>query len=177
MATVKSPFETATILGPEDVKRVKHLKHDDLVAYAGSLDIAALTEVALRLHVVTKWLNGVLIALTVVLIGLTGALVYAAYPPPGPHESAYHQGGAVTLTLAALSIGRCLGILSALLGALGSGFLFKGSFAFESLPVYMDGKSAGDLVQRNKRRQQLQRTGLIFLLLGFLMGAAGLVIE
>ena len=58
------------------VKRIKAMKHDDLVANAQSEDFAVVVEASLRLHRATKVLNGVLIFLTIVLVGLTGVLVY-----------------------------------------------------------------------------------------------------
>jgi hypothetical protein len=66
-------------LTPEQVKRIKAMKHDDLVANTQGPDFAAVVvEATLRLHRATKFLNGVLILLSVVLVGLTAALVYYA---------------------------------------------------------------------------------------------------
>lgn len=65
-------------LTPEQVKRIKAMKHDDLVSNAQSEDLGVVVEVGLRLHEVTKLLNGVLIFLTVVLLLLTATLVYYA---------------------------------------------------------------------------------------------------
>jgi hypothetical protein len=65
-------------LTPEQVKRIKAMKHDDLVANAQSEDLAVVVEASLRLHCATKVLNGVIIALTIVLVALTAALVYYA---------------------------------------------------------------------------------------------------
>ena len=62
----------------DQVKRIKAMKRDDLISNAQSQDLAVVVEVGLRLHNVTKVLNGVLIALTLVLIALTGALVHFA---------------------------------------------------------------------------------------------------
>ncbi len=62
----------------DEVKRIKAMKRDDLISNAQSQDLAVVVEVGLRLHNVTKVLNGVLIALTLVLIALTGALVHFA---------------------------------------------------------------------------------------------------
>ena len=62
----------------EEVKSIKAMKRDELLKNAGSLDFAVVVEAALRLQRVTKCLNWVLIGLTVVLIFLTGALVYYA---------------------------------------------------------------------------------------------------
>jgi len=60
----------------DQVKRIKAMKHDDLIANAQSEDLAVIVEASLRLHSATKVLNGVLIFLTIVLVALTGALVY-----------------------------------------------------------------------------------------------------
>ncbi len=59
-------------LTEEQVKRIKAMGHDDLVAHAQSEDFAVLVETSLRLHRATKYLNTVLIL-------LTGALVYLTY--------------------------------------------------------------------------------------------------
>jgi hypothetical protein len=55
-------------LSREQVQRIKEMKHDDLVANAGSDDMAVFVEVALRLHRATIWLNGALILLTLALV-------------------------------------------------------------------------------------------------------------
>ena len=65
-------------LAPEQVKRIKAMNHDDLVANAQTEDLAVLVETSLRLHRTTKCLNVVLIFLTGVLVLLTLALVYFA---------------------------------------------------------------------------------------------------
>jgi hypothetical protein len=65
-------------LKADEVKRIKAMRHDELLENAQSQDFAVVVEAALRLHRVTKCLNWVLIGLTVVLIFLTGALVYYA---------------------------------------------------------------------------------------------------
>ena len=62
----------------DEVKRIRAMKHQDLVANAQSEDLAVLVEASLRLHNATKFLNGVLILLTIVLVALTAALVYYA---------------------------------------------------------------------------------------------------
>jgi hypothetical protein len=62
----------------DQVKRIKAMKHDDLIANAQSEDLAVVVEASLRLHRTTKVLNVVLIILTIVLVALTGALVYYA---------------------------------------------------------------------------------------------------
>ena len=62
----------------DQVKRIKAMKHDDLIANAQSEDLAVIVEASLRLDRTTKRLNRVLIFLTFVLVALTGALVYFA---------------------------------------------------------------------------------------------------
>jgi hypothetical protein len=66
-------------LTAEQVKRIKAMKHDDLVANAQTEDLAVVVEASLRLHYTTKVLNGVLIFLTIVLVVLTSVLVHYAY--------------------------------------------------------------------------------------------------
>lgn len=62
----------------DQVKRIKAMRHDDLVANAHSEDLAVVVEASLRLHRTTIFLNGVLIVLTAVLVVLTCALVHYA---------------------------------------------------------------------------------------------------
>jgi hypothetical protein len=62
----------------DQVKRIKAMKHDDLVANAQTEDLAVVVEASLRLHWTTKILNIVLIFLTGALVCLTCALVYYA---------------------------------------------------------------------------------------------------
>lgn len=65
-------------LTSNQVKRIKAMKHDDLIANAQSEDLAVVVEASLRLHRATKVLNGVLIVLTLALVVLTFFLVYYA---------------------------------------------------------------------------------------------------
>jgi preprotein translocase subunit SecG len=65
-------------LPSDQVKRIKAMNHDDLVANAGSQDFAVVVEASLRLDRTTKFLTGVLVALTIVLVLFTAALVYYA---------------------------------------------------------------------------------------------------
>jgi len=62
-------------LKPEQVQRIKRMKHGELVANAQSEDLAVVVEASLRLHRATIILNGILIFLTAALVGLTYALV------------------------------------------------------------------------------------------------------
>jgi len=59
----------------DQVKRIKAMKHDDLVANAQTEDLAVVVEASLRLHRATIFLNTVLIFLTGALVGLTYALL------------------------------------------------------------------------------------------------------
>lgn len=63
-------------LTDEHVKRIRAMKHHELVANAQSQDMAVVVEASLRLHRATWFLNGVLIFLTLALVGLTAVLVY-----------------------------------------------------------------------------------------------------
>jgi hypothetical protein len=65
-------------LTDDQVKRVRAMKHHELVASAETQDLAVVVEASLRLHRATVFLNVILIALTIVLILLTAALVYTA---------------------------------------------------------------------------------------------------
>jgi hypothetical protein len=63
-------------LTDDQVKRVRAMKHHELVANAETQDMAVVVEASLRLHRATVFLNAILIVLTIVLILLTAALVY-----------------------------------------------------------------------------------------------------
>jgi hypothetical protein len=65
-------------LTPDQVKRIKAMKRDELVANAQSEDLAVVVEASLRLHRATVFLNWVLIFLGIVTAALTAALVYFA---------------------------------------------------------------------------------------------------
>jgi hypothetical protein len=58
-----------------EISRIKKMKHDELLRNALSSDMGVLVEVSHRLHRATLWLNGMLVFLTLVLIGLTVELV------------------------------------------------------------------------------------------------------
>ena len=62
-----------------------------------------------------------------------------------------------------------LNILSAIGGMIRTALLYAGSFAYEAPAVYMNQQMVDDMLARNKRRQTLQRTGLVFLFAGFLL--------
>ncbi len=72
--------------------------------------------------------------------------------------------GAHTMNLVTL-----LNVLAASNGMIGSILLYKGSFSFEAPAVYADEKFLNDMAKRNKRRQLIQRAGMIFLFIGFLL--------
>jgi hypothetical protein len=65
-------------LTPDQVRRIKAMNHDDLVANAQTEDLAVVVEASLRLHRATVFLNGVLIFLGAVSAFLAFALVYFA---------------------------------------------------------------------------------------------------
>jgi hypothetical protein len=55
---------------------------------------------------------------------------------------------------------QIVGLLSAVSGAVGTLFLFFGSFAYEQLSPYTNPEIIRDMAKRNKRRQLRQRIGL-----------------
>ena len=65
-------------LTDDEVKHIRAMKPDELIAAAQSQDFAVVVQASLRLDSTTKRLNCVLIALSIVLVLLTGALVYFA---------------------------------------------------------------------------------------------------
>jgi hypothetical protein len=72
---------------------------------------------------------------------------------------------------------QIIGLLSAVSGAVGTLFLFFGSFAYEQPSYYANQKLIDDMIKRNKRRQLLQRTGLGLLMLSFVLGGASVVLS
>jgi hypothetical protein len=68
-----------------------------------------------------------------------------------------------------MSIAKIFGLLSALAGAGGTLLLFFGSFSYEGFQPYHNQQTIAAQVERNKRRQLLQRWGLGFLLLSFVL--------
>ena len=75
------------------------------------------------------------------------------------------------------TIAKIVEIASAVLGATGTGFLYKGTFGFEGFPFYANHKRITDMSARNKRRLLMQRTGLTLLLLSFLCALAHVFVE
>ena len=65
-------------LSDVQISQIRKMKHDELLRAAQTPDMGVVVEAALRLHRATIWLNLVLIALTVVLVGLTYELVHYA---------------------------------------------------------------------------------------------------
>ena len=68
-------------------------------------------------------------------------------------------------------------LASAVCGAIGTGLLYRGSFALEAPAAFADDAFIADMVARNKKRQRLQRAGLSLLMLSFLLGGASLFFE
>jgi hypothetical protein len=80
-----------------------------------------------------------------------------------------------------MTLSHYLGVISAVLGAVGTGALFLGSWVFEPLEGGVFGSEAlnrhNDQVRaRNRRRTLTQRGGLVLLMIGFILqGIAALV--
>jgi hypothetical protein len=66
-------------LTPREVERFKAMNRDELLASAGSSDFAAIVEASSRLRHAIVQLHRATIFLNVVLILLTGALVWLSY--------------------------------------------------------------------------------------------------
>jgi hypothetical protein len=76
-----------------------------------------------------------------------------------------------------VTISHIVGLLSAVSGAVGTLFLFFGSFAYEQPSAYMSPQLIGDMVKRNKKRQFRQRIGLGFLMLSFVLAGFSVVLN
>jgi hypothetical protein len=96
-------------------------------------------------------------------------LALGGHPPPG-RAGAEGEGKDVTTT-------QIVGLLSAISGAVGTLFLFFGSFAYEQPSAYMNAELIGDMVKRNKKRQFRQRIGLGFLMLSFVLAGFSVVLN
>jgi hypothetical protein len=72
---------------------------------------------------------------------------------------------------------QMVGLLSAASGAVGTIFLFFGSFAYEQPSAYMSPELIGDMVKRNKKRQFRQRIGLGLLMISFFLAGFSVVLS
>ncbi len=73
-------------------------------------------------------------------------------------------------------ISKALGVASAVSGAIGTTLLFKGSFAFEPVgSFYTDAETTRITSARNRKRLLLQRTGLGFLMLSFILAGLSVI--
>jgi hypothetical protein len=72
---------------------------------------------------------------------------------------------------------KILEIFAALSGAAGTGFLYFGTFGFESFPYYSNHELVRAVSARNKRRLLMQRIGLGLLMPSFLCGVAHVFVE
>jgi hypothetical protein len=75
------------------------------------------------------------------------------------------------------TLSKSVQIAAALCGAIGTVFLFFGSFAYEAPPAWMDEALVQQMSERNRRRQKMQRIGLSFLLLSFLLAASSVFVD
>jgi hypothetical protein len=81
------------------------------------------------------------------------------------------------MTLARWTTGKTLSAASAILGAAGTILIFRGSFTYESPGGWMTPPLIGEMTQRNRRRQVLQRAGLTLLTLSFVLQGISLFFE
>ena len=68
-----------------------------------------------------------------------------------------------------MSLLRILSIVAAVLGAAGTVWLARGSFAYEQLAVWADDEIIRALAARNARRQRQQQFGLGLLMASFVV--------
>ncbi len=73
--------------------------------------------------------------------------------------------------------GKGFQLAAAVCGAVGTFLLYKGSFAFESPAYWGSPQLTANMDARNKRRRLLQRTGLLLLMLSFVLGGASIFLE
>lgn len=66
-----------------------------------------------------------------------------------------------------MNVPACLNILSASAGMLGSFLLYRGTFGFESVTVWMSEEMAHETRTRNLARHRTQRAGVAFLFVAF----------
>lgn len=85
------------------------------------------------------------------------------------------MGAAIVVAAAALSFTKFLGLLSALAGACGTALLYFGSFAYEQLSYWGSPRLTESVNRRNHHRRQLQRLGLGFLMLSFILGGTSVL--
>jgi len=72
---------------------------------------------------------------------------------------------------------KVLDVISALAGAGGTVFLYKGTFGFVALTPYTNNQIVRDVADRNKQRLLMQRVGLSLLLVSFLCSLVHAFIE
>jgi hypothetical protein len=72
---------------------------------------------------------------------------------------------------------QIVGLLSAVSGAVGTLFLFFGSFAYEQFPYYANPELIAAVAKRNKKRQFRQRIGLGLLMLSFILAGFSVVLS
>ena len=76
-----------------------------------------------------------------------------------------------------MTAAQIVGLLSAVSGAVGTLFLFFGSFAYEQLSPYSNPEIIRDIAKRNKRRQFRQGVGLGLLMLSFVLAGFNVVLN
>jgi hypothetical protein len=76
-----------------------------------------------------------------------------------------------------MTAAQVVGLLSAASGAVGTLFLFFGSFAYEQPSAYMNHEFIDAMVKRNKRRRLFQNMGLGFLMLSFVLAGLSVMLN
>ena len=71
---------------------------------------------------------------------------------------------------------KIIGILSAVSGAVGTGLLYKGSFAYEQLMPYSNAEMVAEMTKRNKSRNRFQRAGLALIMVSFVLAGVSVLL-
>jgi hypothetical protein len=79
--------------------------------------------------------------------------------------------------MTSFTVGKVINLLAAASGAFGTLILFRGSFAYEAPAVWADDKFIEAMKARNHRRSVLQRVGLSFLMISFVLAGIGQLVE
>jgi hypothetical protein len=75
-----------------------------------------------------------------------------------------------------MTAAKIVGLLSAISGAVGTPFLYRGSFAYEQPSFYANQQLLEEMGKRNKKRRQFQRIGLGLLMISFVLAGFSVVL-
>jgi hypothetical protein len=75
------------------------------------------------------------------------------------------------------TLAKSLGIAAAIAGAIGTVLLYFGTFGFEAPAVWASKDFVDQMKARNRRRLFLQRVGLVFLMISFVLGGISVAVS